>query len=130
MLRWPVARPQYAHCDIGAYEYNGSGNPVPHITTLDPSTATAGDPGFTLTVNGSNFVINCVVKWNGSDRPTTYVNAGQLTAQISGGDIPFPGTKNVTVFNPTPGGGTSTAATFTIAPSPSQTYLYLPLIVK
>jgi 6-phosphogluconolactonase len=60
------------------------------------------------------------VRWNGSDRPTTYqptsptgaVNA--VTAQISASDIAAAGTAVVTVFNPGPGGGLSNSLTFTI----------------
>ena len=60
-----------------------------------------------------------VVRWNGSDRPSTYnaaivVNA--VTAQISASDIAAAGTALVTVFNPAPGGGSSNSLTFTITP--------------
>ena len=61
------------------------------------------------------FVAGSVVRWNGSDRPTTSngsVNA--LTAQISASDIAAAGTAVVTVFNPGPGGGLSNSLTFTI----------------
>src|SRR3989338_5288651 len=87
-------------------------NPVPGLTTLSPSTKTAGSATFTLTVNGSNFVGNSVVRWNDSDRTTTFVSAAQVTASIPAGDIAAGGTPQVTVYNPTPGGGTSSALTF------------------
>ena len=67
----------------------------------------AGDPGFTLTVNGSGFVYGSVVRWNGSDRPTTFVSAAQLKAEIPASDFPAAGTATVTVFSPAPGGGLS-----------------------
>ena len=58
---------------------------------------------------------------------TTFVNNTQLTAVITAADIATAGTANVTVFNPTPGGGESaTAATFTITatnPLPAITTL-------
>jgi len=93
-------------------------NPVPTTTSISPSSATAGGLAFPLTVNGTNFVSGSVVRWNGSDRTTTFVSATQLTAAITAADIATAGTANVTVFNPTPGGGTSNAQTFTInAPS-------------
>src|SRR5207302_3419600 len=69
---------------------------------------------FTLTVNGSNLVNGAEVRWNGAARTTTYGSASQLTAAISAADISAAGTATVTVFNPTPGGGTSNALTFTI----------------
>jgi hypothetical protein len=96
---------------------SGNGNPVPATTSLSPSSATAGDAGFTLTVNGSGFVSDSVVQWNGASRTTTYVSATQLTAAIPATDIAAAGTASVTVFNPAPGGGTSNAQSFTITAS-------------
>ena len=97
-------------------------NPVPAVTSLSPSTASAGGGAFTLTVNGSNLANGAEVRWNGVARATTYGSAAQLTATILAADIATTGTAGVTVFNPTPGGGTSNALTFTInvAPPPSS----------
>jgi hypothetical protein len=89
-------------------------NPVPAISSLSPSSATAGGSAFTLTVDGSDFVTGSVVQWNGSSRTTTFVSSTQLTAAIPAADIATAGTAQVTVFNPAPGGGTSNAQTFTI----------------
>jgi photosystem II stability/assembly factor-like uncharacterized protein len=94
-------------------------NPTPTITTISPTRKTAGDTGFTFTVNGTNFVSGSVVSWNRTDRTTTYVSDTQLTAAITASDIATAGTASVTVFNPVPGGGTSTALTFTINPVPT-----------
>jgi len=90
-------------------------NPVPTLTTLSPTSVVAGNPTFTLTVNGTGFVTASVVRWNGSDRSTTFVSKTQLTASIQAADVATAGTAQVTVFNPTPAGGTSNALTFTIA---------------
>jgi hypothetical protein len=65
-------------------------------------------------VNGSNFVSGASVQWNGSNRSTTFVNSGQVTAQIAAGDISVAGTAAVTLSNPAPGGGNSNSATFTV----------------
>jgi hypothetical protein len=89
-------------------------NPAPAISFLTPSSTPAGGPSFILTVNGSDFVSGSVVRWNGSARSTTYVNASQVTAAIFAGDITTPGAASVTVFNPPPAGGESTAAAFSI----------------
>ena len=88
--------------------------PVPILSSLAPTSATVGGSGFTLTVNGTNFVNGSVVRWNGADRGTTFVNATQLTAAIPAGDLTAAGTAQVTVFNPAPGGGTSNAVSFPI----------------
>ena len=89
--------------------------PQPSVSTLAPSSVVAGGSGFTLTVNGAGFVASSVVRWNGSDRPTSFISAGQLSATISTADVTTAGTATVTVFTAAPGGGTSNAATFTIA---------------
>ena len=89
-------------------------NPVPTITTLSPSTTAAGSASFSLIVTGTNFVSGSVVNFNGAAKTTTFNSATQLTASILAADVAAVGTPGVTVTNPTPGGGTSTAATFTI----------------
>ncbi|MFC7669867.1 DUF4394 domain-containing protein [Hymenobacter humi] len=92
-------------------------NPTPTITSLSPNSATAGDAGFTLTVNGTGFVSGSTVSFNGSTRTTTFVSATQVTAAIPATDIATAGSYNVTVTNPAPGGGTSAPATFMVNPA-------------
>lgn len=87
---------------------------APTLTSLSPSTATAGGNGLTLTVNGTNFMVGATVQWNGSARTTTFASPTQLTAAITADDILAPGTASVTVLNPGTNGGTSGALTFTI----------------
>ncbi len=93
-------------------------NPVPLLTSLSPASATAGDAALTVTANGSNFVATSVVRWNGVDRTSTFVSASELQAAILGSDLLTTGTAEVTAFNPAPGGGTSSALTFTISTPP------------
>jgi hypothetical protein len=108
------------------FTISGSTNPVPTISSLAPSSATTGGAAFTLTVNGTNFISTSTVDWVGAALSTTYVSATQLTAQVPAPDIASSGSPSVTVVNPTPGGGTSNAATFTVSssnPVPSITSL-------
>lgn len=99
-------------------------NPLPVIDAVHPSSATAGEPAFTLMVEGTNFVTDSVVRWNGADRGTNFVSGTQLMATITAADIATPGTASVTVFTPAPGGGTSNARAFTIEyPVPTIAYL-------
>jgi YVTN family beta-propeller protein len=88
--------------------------PVPRITSLSPATRVNGGAEFTLTVNGSNFVLASVVQWNGSNRSTAFISGGQITAQIAAADIAAVGAATITVFNPAPGGGSSNSSTLTI----------------
>ncbi|MBZ5642600.1 MAG: choice-of-anchor D domain-containing protein [Acidobacteriia bacterium] len=94
-------------------------NPVPTIASLSPNGTIAGGAGFTLTVNGTNFVATSVVNFNGSARTTSFVSATQLTATIPSADIATVGSGNVTVTNPAPGGGTTTNFVFTISSAPN-----------
>ena len=86
----------------------------PTLSSLSPSSATAGGAAFTLTVNGSNFVAGSTVRWNDVARPTTYVSAAQLTAAIPATDLIAAGTIMVSVLNP--GGASSNSLPFTINP--------------
>jgi endonuclease G, mitochondrial len=102
--------------DISISDYSVN-NPVPVALSLSPSSATAGGSSFTLTVNGSSFISSSVVKWNGTSLTTTYVSATQVKATVPAANIASAGSATVTVFNPTPGGGTSSGLTFTITSS-------------
>ena len=87
---------------------------TPTISSLSPSSATAGGPPFTLTVNGAGFASGAFVQWNSTKLPTTYFNANQLTAAVPATLITTAGSASLTVVNP--GGLTSSPATLTIEP--------------
>jgi len=118
-----------------AFLINPAGNPVPTISAISPSCAVAGSAGFSLTVTGSNFVVNAdpaqasQVLWGagvGGAQSTltgTVSSATQIQATVSSALIASAGTANVSVFNPPAaqagsgngGGGTSqTSKPFTI----------------
>jgi len=89
-------------------------NPAPTLTKISPSSATHGGAAFTLTTTGTSYVSGSSIEWKGIKLTTTYVSSTKLTATVPSTDIKTAGTANVTVFNPTPGGGTSAPLTFTI----------------
>jgi len=106
-------------CGSNAPPFNDT--PIINPGGLFPSNITSGSPGFTLSVVGTGFISGSrgasFIYWNGSPRSTTLDPiTGQLQAQIFSSDIASPGPVNVTVVNPAPGGGTSTAVGFTIEP--------------
>src|SRR5438093_7603336 len=127
---WTVAMPAAA----GAYEFrlfaddntrvatsapvtvDPSLNPRPVASSLLPTHVSAGAPAFTLVVNGSGFIASSIIFWNGAEKPTTFVSATQLRASVAASDVASSGTTQVTVQSPAPGGGTSTAVSFTIDP--------------
>jgi YVTN family beta-propeller protein len=89
-------------------------NSIPTISGFSPRVTASGGPAFTLTVAGLDFVSSSVVRWNGRDRPTAFVNSTEVTAQIPEGDIAASGTATITVFNPAPGGGSSNGLGFIV----------------
>jgi len=115
---WAVPLPQAQAGNPAAPTQQVTGQPAvppptPALTALSPSTVAAGSADFTLTVNGSGFVGSSVVRWNGSDRPTTYLSSTtQLNAAISAADVAGGGPFSVTVF--TSSGGTSSPITLTL----------------
>jgi len=94
---------------------------VPTLSSMYPSCVPAGEQfvdsiNNQLTLSGLNFEASSVVRWNGTDLPTTLDPNSMdeiLTAQVPASDIATAGTVAVTVFNPAPGGGTSNSLTFT-----------------
>lgn len=82
-------------------------NPVPTINRVTPGSLTAGESPIPVTVEGTGLVSNSIVRVNGQDRPTTWVNGGRLTVLLTQADIANGGTLNLSVFNPAPDGGNS-----------------------
>ncbi|HXN22432.1 MAG TPA: IPT/TIG domain-containing protein [Candidatus Dormibacteraeota bacterium] len=90
------------------------------ISFLAPSDARAGGGDFVLTVNGGGFDKTTVVRWNGQNRTTTFVNSSQVTATITAADITQPGSATVDTFTKTLATGTgynglSNTVAFTIS---------------
>lgn len=89
-------------------------NPVPVLTGLGQTSAQEGSSDLSISVTGSGFSATSVVQWNGTALATSFSDNSHLQATIPAADLADEGTANVTVFNPTPGGGTSSPITFTI----------------
>ncbi|GAB2717915.1 hypothetical protein GCM10011495_34080 [Hymenobacter frigidus] len=105
--------------DISISNFTAPTNPVPTITSITPNTAVVGSSP-TVTLIGTGFTAASVVNVDGAPIPSTFVSATQLTGTVPAG-APA-GVYSVTVVNPTPGGGTSNAVTFTLTnPVPTIT---------
>lgn len=101
-----------AGCGYGSnYNGGGGGNAAPAITSLSPATATAGDPAFTLTVNGSGFGSDSVVYWNGAALPSSYGTGTKVTASVSAADVANVGSFPIYVHS---GGKNSNSMMFTV----------------
>lgn len=91
-------------------------NPVPAITSLLPSSATADAAAETLTLTGTNFVTTSTVSFNAVPHATTYVSATELKITLSTSDLAMAETYTVVVTNLAPGGGASNSKNFTVDP--------------
>jgi len=78
-------------CGYGSRNYNpgmtAGGAGAPTMSAMSPNSAMMGGPGFSMTVNGSNFGTDAVVYWNMTAMPTTYISANQLMANIPATDL-------------------------------------------
>jgi hypothetical protein len=73
------------------------------LHTISPSFSDVHVPAaFVLTLNGVAFTPNSSMRWNGSNRPTTFVSNTQLTATIYATDVNSLGNFPVTVYDPAP----------------------------
>lgn len=91
-------------------------NPVPTLTSLDPSSTIEGGSDFIMTLTGTNFVISSTVQWDTTSftKTTTYVSSTKLTVSIPASYIATAGSAQIKVINPDPAGGTSNTLPFTI----------------
>jgi hypothetical protein len=86
-------------------------NPIPTVVgPVVPQAVVPGSGAFTLKVYGANFVSGAVVNWNRSPRSTTFISARELQAQILASDVATATAGYITVTNPPPGGGVSSAS--------------------
>jgi hypothetical protein len=90
-------------------------NPQPGGGTVTPPSLPAGSNALTLSVTGTGFTQGSAVLVNGASHVTTYVSSTLLHATLLPGDLAQGGTLNITVMNPSPGGGTSGVISFTVA---------------
>jgi hypothetical protein len=70
------------------------------ITSIAPTSKTAGEKDFDLVVTGTGFVSGSLVHWNNNPQITTFTSSTQLTASIPAALINEAGKVQVTVVNP------------------------------
>lgn len=88
--------------------------PVPVLSSISPATAEVGADALSLTVTGSGFSAETIVRFAGVDLETTFLSATTLVATIPATSLNDEGTFDVTTFTPAPGGGSSGAASFEV----------------
>jgi YVTN family beta-propeller protein len=91
-------------------------NPVPVLSSTNPTSVTAGSHDFALTLTGDNFVKTSVVNFNGHQYPAVYKSTTEIKTTIPESSIQTVGEYPVTVINPSPGGGETSPLTFMVKP--------------
>jgi probable HAF family extracellular repeat protein len=119
-----VSNPDTAGAISGSVNFTvaavGGSNPVPSITSLSPSSLTVGATPQNLTINGTGFLSNSTVTFNGIAHTPAFVSASQLTISLTSADLATAGTFPVVVSNPSPGGGASNPVNFTVTSGSNQ----------
>jgi len=84
-------------------------NPIPVITTISPTTVTAGTTNFSLTINGSNIVCGqngTLGVFNGFTlQNVTTCSATSITVPVPNSDLAVGATAQIDLFTQQPGGG-------------------------
>jgi hypothetical protein len=117
-----VVNPAPGGGGTAGFSFSAINHAAPTVSSLAPSSIFVQSTPVTVTVTGTGFDPFTVVRFNGADCPTTFVSATTVTAVFSGTQVSTAGVASITAFNPTPGGGTSAALTFSVTmPAPVVT---------
>ncbi len=82
-------------------------NPTPVLNSIAPISLNAGSSGTTIAAGGSGLVPQSVVQVNGAALTTSFQSSTTLAAVIPASLLANARSLALTVFNPSPGGGTS-----------------------
>lgn len=90
--------------------------PVPTITSLSLTSVPAGSGDTQVTITGTGFVNGSQVLWNGVALPCCGYESGntQIYVTVPAANLTIAGTYQISVFTPTPGGGTSNSLPFIV----------------
>lgn len=95
-------------------------NPVPTLTALSLDNIIAGSASFDLTLTGANFIQSSVISFGGVQLTPAALSGSQITLTIPMESLLDAGQFPIVVSNPGPGGGASSALSFTVSnPLPS-----------
>jgi trimeric autotransporter adhesin len=93
-------------CGCGGF----NGVLAPTLSSITPTTVTAGGAAFTLTASGTNFGQGTTILWNGTALPTTVSSSTQLTAKVTAEQIANSGAVSIRVMK----ADTTTSGTLTL----------------
>ncbi|HWD37804.1 MAG TPA: IPT/TIG domain-containing protein [Fimbriimonas sp.] len=87
---------------------------APILSSIDPSAVLTTDTDLTLQITGGGFLTNAQVMWGNTPLTTTYLTQTTLYATVPASMLALPTTANITVVNPSPGGGASQSVAFAV----------------
>ena len=105
------------------------GNPVPVISALSPASVRVNASGVMLTIRGGSFAAGATVTFGtvtGLVPVAGSQTSSQLQVAVPGSALMTPGTIQVRVVNPAPGGGPSNALPFIV--NPARPDLQVPVV--
>jgi hypothetical protein len=96
-------------------------SPVPHVASITPTTALASTSSeITVFVTGSGFVPQSIATLNQINLTTIFTSPTTLQALVLGTDLTAPGSVQIGVLNPQPGGGLSNQVPLSVVnPAPT-----------
>lgn len=123
---------QYGSCESYYQDYRENSNynnnyynnddeisGVPFVSSVSPS-ALKKNTNNTITVSGNNFRNNSIVRINGTNLNTTFINSNTLKAQVLSHQISNENNL-ISVFTPAPGGGYSNSVMVAVSSSTTNT---------
>ena len=89
-------------------------NPAPYIDAVSPSAGSSINGNIVVTISGSNFIPDSLVRWDNYYKSATFYSPNKLSITLNPSDSEIVGNHVITVFNPAPRGGTSNGVFFNV----------------
>jgi hypothetical protein len=106
-------------------------NPAPVLSMMQPFFTQSGSETLEIRLTGSGYIETSVVRRDGVDLVTEYISSTRLNAIIPASNLILPGSATITVFTPTPGGGSSEGFSFSVYDTSTFTQsVFLPYLVR
>jgi hypothetical protein len=93
--------------------------PPPVIVSLEPTRVEVGSGPFGLVVKGKYFTPTSIIRWNGANRETQFLDKNSAVAMIPDTDIAAVGMVDISVMETAPGGSLSNTVKFLVSTTPS-----------
>jgi len=90
-------------------------NPSPTLSSVTPNVVPVGSGSTAVQLSGSNFLPNSIASVGSSPLVTTYLGSTKLLAYLPSSSLSGPTALQISVRNPSPGGGVSSSQTVTVS---------------